>query len=359
MENFDRTEPASPKRRQEYRERGEVAKSRDLASAVILLASLGGLAWAGEALGEELRAGMRAAFEALAEVRWRGPGEGWGGSLGAVALAASPVLGLAAAAAIAAHFGQTGLLFATKALIPDFKRLRPGARLRQMFSSQGLIELAKTLLKVTLVGAVVYVLVSREIEGLTGLGEGSSTEIAASLCALSLRVFGYGGMALMGLGLLDYAYQRWQLERKMRMTKHEVKEEFKRQEGDPLVKMRIRSKQRELARQRMMQAVKTADVVVSNPTHLAVALAYRPSEMAAPRVVAKGQGFIAERIKEIARENQIPVLEDRPLARALYKSVKVGREIPANLYRAVAEVLAYVYGRRGRGPDGRPLGVTR
>jgi flagellar biosynthetic protein FlhB len=351
-----RTEGATPKRRQEFRERGEVAKSRDLAGAAVLLLTLGALAVAGEGLAEAVRAGARAALGSLGGARSGDPVQGLA-AFAPLAWAAAPVIAIAALAGIAAHFGQSGLLFSTKAFLPDFSRLRPGARLRQMFSASSLLEMGKTILKVALVGAVVHQVVSREMDGLLRLGEGSGGEIAASLGAMVLRVAGYGGVALLAVGALDYAWQRWRLERRMRMTKQEVKEELKRQEGDPLVKMRIRSKQRELARQRMMQAVRKADVVVTNPTHLAVALAYRPGEMAAPRVVAKGRGFIAERIKEIARESGVEVLENRPLCRALYKGVKVGREVPAVLYRAVAQVLAYVYGRRGRGPDGRPFGV--
>ena len=151
------------------------------------------------------------------------------------------------------------------------------------------------------------------------------------------------------MGALDYALARHLLEKKMRMTKQEVKEEHKREEGDPLVKGRIRGKQRQLARRRMMEAVKTADVVVTNPTHLAVALAYRAGEMGAPSVVAKGGDAMCERIKAVARASGVPIVENKPLARALYKSVPVGREIPGALYRAVAEVLAYVYARRGAG----------
>lgn len=358
-DRHDRTEPASPRRRQEFRERGEVAKSRDLAGAVVLLGTLGALAVAGEGVFGSLRAGMRATFTALGQSRPDVPSTTLGEPLVDIALALAPVLGVAAVAALAGHLGQTGLLFSAKALAPSLERLSPLRRLRQMVSLQAAFETGKTMVKLALVGFVVHRIVASEIEALSDLGVASATDIAANVCALALRVAGYGGLTLFALGAFDYAWQRWQLEKRMRMTKQEMKEDHKRQEGDPLIKMRIRARQRELARQRMMQAVRSADVVVTNPTHIAVALVYRPSEMGAPRVVAKGRGPIAERIKALAREHGIPVMENRPLARALYKVVKVGREIPAALYRAVAEVLAYVYGRRGRGPDGRPLGERR
>jgi flagellar biosynthetic protein FlhB len=355
MEDTHRTEPATPKRREEFRERGEVAKSRDLAGAFALLLSLGALAATGEALAREMRGGLKSALAALGEVRSQAPGAGLSDSLVSIALATAPILGAAVAAALIGHLGQTGLLFARKAIAFDLQRLFSLGKLKQIFSLQGFVEMAKSLAKLGLIGIVVYEVVSREMEAVTTLGQSSPAAIAGSLCGLCLRVAGYGGASLLGLGLLDYVFQRWQLEKKMRMSKDEIKEEMKRSEGDPLIKMRIRSKQREMARRRMMQSVKKADVVVTNPTHIAVALAYRPGEMGAPRVVAKGRGPIAERIKVIAREHGVPVMENRPLARALYKAVKIGREVPAALYRAVAEVLAYVYSRRRRGPDGRPL----
>jgi flagellar biosynthetic protein FlhB len=356
MADFDRTEPASPRRRQEFRERGEVAKSRDLAGAVVLLGVLGALAGAGEGLAESLHAQMRSALASMAGARSRPVGEGLSDSLASVATALVPILGVAAAAALAGHLGQTGPLFSSKAIEPRWDRLSLLPRLRQIFSAHGLVELVKTVLKLATVGAVVYEIASREMVALSALAERPPAEIAASLCSLALRIAGYGGMALVALGALDLAYQRWHLERKMRMTKAEARDELKRQEGDPLTKMRLRARQRELARQRMMEAVKSADAVITNPTHVAVALAYRPREMAAPRVVAKGRGVLAERIREVARAHGIPLFENRPLARALYRAVKVGREVPVALYRAVAEVLAYVYTRRGRGPDGRPVG---
>src|SRR5581483_393287 len=229
----------------------------------------------------------------------------------------------------------------------------PLLALQRLFSLHGLIELAKTLLKAALVAFVLYQVYTESVPELLALAAGDLRASAAQLGALALRLGVTVGAALLGLGILDYGYQRWEFVRSSRMTKDELREEFKQTEGNPQIKSRIRALQRKIASRRMMQEVPKADVVITNPTHLAVALAYRAGEMSAPRVVAKGADAVAQRIKEIAREHEVPVLEDKPLARALYAAVEIGTEIPIELFQAVAEVLAYIYALKGQAPGQR------
>jgi flagellar biosynthetic protein FlhB len=342
----DRTEPATFRRRKEYRERGEVAKSRDLAAALALLATLAAMGALGDGLAADLRASMRVWLEELGSVRLRPLSETVAEPLAQVGLAVLPLLCVAAIAGGASHLVQSGLLFVPKAIALDLSKLNPLPRLQGIFSMRGFFEGAKSLVKLAVVGAIVYEVTRTDFERLVQLGDASVADAGRIVCAMVLRALAYGGFALFVLGALDYAWARYHMEKKMRMTKQEIKEEHKREEGDPLIKMRIRSKQRQLARSRMIEAVKTADAVVTNPTHFAVAIAYRPGEMAAPQVVAKGADHMARRIREAATEARVPIFEDKPLARGLYKSVPVGREVPPVFYRAVAELLAWVYSRR-------------
>ena len=358
-EDTERTEPATAKKRQEFRDRGEVAKSRDLAAALGLLAMVATMGAAGEAIAQGLRSGLRTWLDQLGDVQHHAPLERMGGPLVDVALAVVPLLLVAMVAGVVSHLLQTGLLVVKDAIKFDLARLNPLPRLTGVFSIKGIGGTMKSIVKLALVGVIVYRVVKGDLDRISALVDASPAESAALIGSLCLRALGYGGFALFLLGAVDYAWQRYALEKKMRMSKQEVKDEHKRQEGDPLVKMRIRAKQREISRQRMIQAVKTADVVVTNPTHIAVALKYDPGGMGAPRVVAKGKGVVAERIKAVALESGVPVMENVPLARALVKAVKVGREIPPALFKAVAEVLAYVYGKR-RKPSVRqqPLGLA-
>lgn len=244
---------------------------------------------------------------------------------------------------ITATVAQTGLLFATKRLGFDFNRLNFLNGFKRIFSSHGLFEFAKALLKLLVIGWVTYSFLRSRIVELFGLVQTDFhsallawTELASSLV---MRV----AMIYFILAAADYAYQRWRNWQMLKMTKEEVKEEHKRQEGNPLIKSHIRSQGRRIARMRMMANVPKADVVITNPTHLAVAIQYNGEKMRAPKVLAKGAHLVAERIVKLARENNIPVIQNIPLARALYRTVEVDDEIPPELYVTMAEVLAYVY----------------
>jgi flagellar biosynthetic protein FlhB len=205
------------------------------------------------------------------------------------------------------------------------------------------MELLKAVLKLAIVGTVALSSLRADLPTVFLLGEQGVGAFFAGLSAMAAGLLGKSGMALLVLGVLDYAFQRWQHEQSIKMTTQEVKDEARQQDVDPKIKARIRSMQRELSRRQMMAAVPKATVVITNPTHLAVALAYDRGKMAAPQVVARGAGHLAQRIKSLAREAGVPIMEDKPLAQTLYRHVEVGEYIPATLYKAVAQVLAYVY----------------
>jgi flagellar biosynthetic protein FlhB len=246
------------------------------------------------------------------------------------------------AAAILANYIQTGLLWSTEALAPQFSKLNPMTGLGRLFSKRALVELSKSILKLLIVGWAAFSVLHEEMKNMVPLLYQDKIQIFAMLGGVSLKVVMRCCWVILILAILDYAYQKWDYEQRLKMTKQEVKDEFKHTEGDPLIKSRIRSMQREMARRRMMQEVPKADVVITNPAHLAVALRYEPKEMAAPRITAKGAERIAERIKEIAGAHKIPLVENRTLAQNLYK-LDLGQEVPAHFYQAVAEILAYVY----------------
>lgn len=339
----DRTEAPTPKRLREAREEGRVVRSFELNSAAILLAGTLLLQSSGRALVQALQGQMTNAVThnltlEITEARLR---EWFISDITQVAPGLGIILFALLAVGIAATVGQTGFLWAGKKIGFDFNRVNPLNGFKRLFSPRGLVEMGKSLLKLGLVGWVTYGFLSSrasELMNLAHVDVRAGVSLFVSLAfSLALRV----GATYLLLAAADYAYQRWDFMRNMRMTKEEIKEEYKRSEGDPFLKNRIRSQQRRMARMRMMSNVPKASVIITNPTHLAVAIMYTP-EMNAPRVVAKGAHLIAQRIVAIARENGIPVVQNIPVARAIYKTVEVDREIPADFYRAVAEILAYI-----------------
>ena len=226
-------------------------------------------------------------------------------------------------------------------------KLNPVSGLKRLVSLKALVELAKSISKILFIGSIAYLLVKSDMKEFPILMHQEVGQILVFIARVSLKVCFFVCLAMIVLAVLDFIYQRWQHEEDLKMTKQEVKDEQKQTYGDPKVKARIRSVQLEMARRRMMEAVPGADVVITNPTHLALALKFDAREMVAPRILAKGSGHIAERIREIAVEHQIPIVEEKPLAQALFKMVEIGDYIPAELFRAVAEVLAYVYRLKG------------
>jgi flagellar biosynthetic protein FlhB len=220
--------------------------------------------------------------------------------------------------------------------------------MKKFVSLKSMVELVKSMFKIVIVGGVAYVIVEKEMHYFPSLMQQSVVDILLFIASVTFKIFFFVCLVLIFLAALDYVYQRWQHEKSLKMTKQEVKDERKQTEGDPKIKARIRSIQLEMAQRRMMEAIPEADVVITNPTHLALAIKFDAKEMIAPTVLAKGSGFIAERIKEVAREHNVPIVEDKPLAQAMFKLVEIGDFIPIELYRAVAEVLAYVYRLKGQ-----------
>lgn len=341
----DKTESASPKRRRDARERGQVPRSRDLTTALVMVTGAGLLIGSGSSIMEGAQALMSHALQFSPEVL-RDPSQ-MPLILGKMLiegfrLVAPVILGLVAIALVAPML-LGGWNFSTNALIPDFSRLNPLAGLARMFSLNGLVELVKNFLKFVLIAGVAAVVWWGARGELLGLSAEPGRQGLAHAGQLILHAFGFLCGILLLIAALDVPYQIWQYEKQLRMTKQEVKDEFKESEGRPEVKSRIRSLQQQMSRRRMMEKVPTADVIVTNPTHYAVALQYKQGKMRAPVVVAKGADQIALAIRELGKQNKVPVLEAPPLARALYRSTELDAEIPVNLYSAVAQVLTYVY----------------
>lgn len=344
----ERTEAPTQKRREEARRKGQVAKSKEVPSAIVLL---GGAAFLSLGGGSMLSSSM-ASFShfisnsfAIRLTQEELPAL-FLDLMGRSASIVAPFLGLMMFLVVGSNLAQVGFLSATEALSPNWSRVNPVEGLRRILSLQSMVELIKGLMKLAIVAWVLWLSVMEEWEILQAMGNASPWAVAKEMSEGIIRIGLRAGVVVAGLALLDYLYQRWEHERSLRMSKEELKEEFKQREGDPKVRARIRQRQREMARRRMMAAVPKADVVITNPLHLAIALQYDKAKMSAPVVVAKGAGYLAEKIKEIARKHSVEIVENKPLAQALYKMVDVGSQIPVELYRAVAEVLAYVYRRR-------------
>ncbi len=346
----DRTEQPTPKKRAEAREKGQIARSRDLNASLVLLTGLLLLALWGPWMG--LRsAGM--VKQCLAGLRPESVNVGhihilFMNFACLLATLLAPIfLGLLLASVLA-NYVQGGWVFSTQRLTPDLTRVQLFAGLKRLFSVNSLVELAKSLAKVTLIALVAYFSLLKQLSHLLPLLRQEAGQLVAYLKSSTLQVSARMIAALLVLGLLDYFYQRYRYEKNLRMTKQEVKDEMRQAEGDPRVKARLRSLMRQMATKRMMAEVPTADVVITNPTHVAVALKYDSAAMIAPQVVAKGQGFIALKIIARAQEAGVPLVENQSLARSLYRLVEVGEVIPISLYRAVAEVLAYIYSLRAQ-----------
>ena len=346
----ERTEKATPKKREEARKKGQVAISREVSSAMVMLAALGFFYFAGSWMFWNLSEIIIRVYQNIGTLRFNTINDASIFSmevLDKLLTILIPLLLPLAVLGLAANIAQVGFKFSTEAILPKFSKLNPISGMKRFVSLKALVELAKSVLKLMFIGLIAYLLVKGELKSFPLLVHQEVGQILVFIARVSLKISFFVCLALIILALLDFVYQRWQYEQDLKMTKQEVKDEQKQTHGDPKVKSRIRSLQMEMARQRMMEAVPDADVVITNPTHFAIALKFNAEEMVAPRVLAKGAGHVAQRIKEIAAEHQVPMVEDKPLAQALYKMVELGDYIPAELYRAVAEVLAYVYRLKG------------
>jgi flagellar biosynthetic protein FlhB len=347
----ERTERATGKRRMEARKRGQVALSREIPSTLILITLLGVFYFAGTRLLEDLMRIFSGFFGQLHAIRLRTISDA--GALAAEIFQAcflllAPLILPLLIAGLAGNILQIGFEIHVEPLAPKLSKLNPLTGLKRILSLRGLVELGKSLAKIVFIAAIAWGVVSGYLTEFPTLVRRDIGGIWEFTHTAAFRIILYVCLAMVVLAVLDYAYQRWQHEQSLKMTKQEVKDERKQTEGDPQIKARIRSLQRQAAYHRMMAEVPKADVVITNPTHLAVALRFDPTEMAAPRVVAKGADHIAERIRDIARSHDVPLVENKPLAQALFKLAEPGDTIPVELYRAVAEVLAYVYRLKGK-----------
>jgi len=346
----EKTERATPKRRQEARKKGQVAQSREISSAMILMASLGFFYFAGSWMFWNLSELITGVYQNIGNLRFTDISDASAFSYQIAYKLLSvllPFLLPVAIAGLIANIFQVGFQIQTEAMVPKFSKLNPISGMKRFVSLKSLVELAKSIMKILFIGSIAYLLVKNDMEAFPSLIHQEVGQILVFIARVSLKICFFVCLALIVLAVLDFIYQRWQHEEDLKMTKQEVKDEHRQSYGDPKVKARIRGIQLEMARRRMMEVVPEADVVITNPTRLAIALKFDAREMIAPRVLAKGAGYVAQRIREIAEENQIPIVEEKPLAQALYKMVELGDDIPAELYRAVAEVLAYVYRLKG------------
>ena len=340
----DKTEPATPKRREEARKKGQVAKSREISSVAVLIAGVLYLFFCGEALTSSLGKMIQKTILNIDQIR-----------VGDHNLVASlmdsiryglhlilPIMLVVSVVAILGNYLQFGFIWSVEALAPKASKIDPLQGAKKLLSKRSLVELAKSIGKIVIVGWVAFSTLKESFAQLIPLTYQGKAQIMSLLAQTSMKVVTRCCWVIAILAILDFIYQKWETEQNLKMTKQEVKDEFKQTEGDPQVRSRIRSIQREMARRRMMQEVPKAVVVITNPLHLAVALQYDPAVMTAPRVVAKGANKIAKRIRDSAKESNVPVVENKFLAQNLYK-LELGEEIPAESYHAVAEILAYVY----------------
>lgn len=349
----EKTEEPTAQRREDFRNQGQVAQSKELATVLMLFgASL--LIWM---LG-------RYFFAQLADLFVKSYGDfivtaARNGDYKTALLFSGqkmmnvvlPVFGLVFIIGISASLFQIGFLSTSETISPNFEKINPVNGLKKLLSLTAVVEGLKAIIKVSIIGFVVYTIIKSEILKSPFMMNYTIEQLSTYFGDVSFRLIFGVAIAMTFLALFDYGFQRWELEKKMRMTKQEVKEEVKTREGDPHIKARIRRIQRELANKRMMTEIPKADVIITNPTHLAVALKYS-ANLPAPQVIAKGAGAVALRIRELAKEHEIPIVENKPLARTMFKTLKIGQVIPRELFNAVAEVLAYVYKlRRKRRPS--------
>lgn len=349
--DFEKTEAPTPRRRQEARQDGNVAKSTDLTAAASLLAAVILL----DLFGGRVLGGMRSALELLLSgAHAANPTRP--DDLASLATFCSHMLAGAVlplmlsimSVALVITLGQVGFLVTTKPITPSLGKLSPLKGVKNIVNARGGIRLVMSLGKVALITLVASIVVSGQLPAMARLSELSSGQAFLAAAGLVYSLAIKLAILLIILAILDYAFQKWQHERELKMSKHDVKEEMKRMEGDPVVKQRRARVARQLAMQRIAQAVPNADVIVTNPTHFAIALQYDSEKMRAPKVIGKGADFLAMRIRQIAAVHGIPIVERKALAQALYRSVDVGGEVPPEHYAAVAEILAYVYRLSGR-----------
>jgi flagellar biosynthetic protein FlhB len=340
----EKTEEATQQRIDDFRKRGQVAQTKELASCLFILAAAAGILMMGQFFYSQLHEIFQFSFgtDMVAAIRE-------GTSASAVKLAGSklallllPISAVTLLIAVGSSVLQVGFLQVEDALTPKFEKIDPVAGFKRMFSLRALVEGLKAMLKFVFIGAVAYWTLKHEVSQIPFLSNMNVNELISYIGSVTGKLLFSIGCVMIFLAGADFFFQKWELNKQMMMTKQEIKEEHKNREGDPLIKARIRRIQREMANKRMMEKVPQATVIITNPTHIAIALKY-DANLPAPQVIAKGGDLIAEKIKAIAKEHNIPIIENKPLARTIFKTLKIGQVIPRELFVAVAEVLSVVF----------------
>lgn len=342
-----KTEKATPKRKQDARGKGQVLQSKEANTALVLLFVFLTLKLLGGYMFSTINSFWVRLMEeypkqkdifstaVLSKLFYE--------SIICISKILAPILAVSLITGLAICYAQVGVLFTTETLKIKLDRINPLSGLKRIFSMRSIAELLKSILKIFFIGYIAYSYIKGEIVNVLNLMGMEPLDSAVYIFSVSINVALRICFALLFIALLDYVYQWWDYEKSLKMTKQEIKEEYKQMEGNPEIKGKIKQKQRQMSMRRMMTEVPKADVVITNPTHFAIAIKYDASIGAAPIVLAKGQDYVAQRIKEIARENKIEIVENKPLARQLFATVEIGEAIPQDLYQAVAEVLAFVY----------------
>lgn len=348
----EKTEKATPKKRQDSRKKGQVAKSQDVGTSFIMLAVFFAFLLLGSYFLDLCLDLYKHSFTdfILVEVT---PSNLEGVMMEALLLMAeflAPVMIAAIVAALVSNYMQVGFLFSTETVAIKLEKLDPIKGFKRIFSLRAVVELFKSILKIAFIGVITFAVLWINVEDIMMLAQYTVGDSLAIVGNLTVQMGLFASFALVALAGLDYLYQKYDFEKNIRMSKQDIKDEHKNIEGDPLIKSKIKQRQREMAMRRMMQEVPHADVVITNPTHYAIALKYDDAKLDAPFVVAKGVDFVAQKIKYIAKENDVTLVENRPLARALYDQAEIGQAIPEEFFQTVAEILAVIYQTKGTIP---------
>ncbi|ACL76378.1 flagellar biosynthesis protein FlhB [Ruminiclostridium cellulolyticum] len=352
----DKTEKATPKKKSDARKKGQVFQSREMTASLILIITIVAMRIFGGTIYSQLTQYIKKTFNEYLTVKdaidFNILANLFIDALMVLAKTVLPLLLMALLAALIVNYAQVGILFTMETLKIKGDRINPLSGFKRIFSLRSVVELLKSIIKIIIVSWVAYSYLKSKTEQVLSLMDTDLMNVLIFICDASFTVALRICMAMVILGFADYLYQRYDYEKNLKMTKQEVKEEYKQMEGSPEIKSKIKQKQRQMSMKRMMQDIPKADVVITNPTHFAVALKYDTEKSSAPFVVAKGQDYIALRIKQIASDNKVQIVENKPLARTLYSTVDIGQAIPPDLYQAVAEILAFVYNLKNGGKAG-------
>ncbi|ARK25783.1 flagellar biosynthesis protein FlhB [Sporosarcina sp. P37] len=342
----EKTEKATPKKREDSRKKGQVLKSQDVTSAIVLLSVFIFMFFAAGFMRDNFFVFFRESFTHFVPIKMMDQEQVmlvYISIIKQMAIILLPIMIIAVIASIAANLLQFGLLFTAETLKFDLKKIDPIKGLKRIFSVRAIVELLKSILKISFIGTVTTLIIWSNLGKVLDLAFRTPEYTLLTIAKLVGMMGIIASMVLLFISILDFLYQKFDYEKNLKMSKQDIKDEHKNMDGDPLIKSRIKQRQREMAMRRMMSEIPEADVVITNPTHFAIALKYDEEQMDSPIVVAKGADFVAQKIKMIAKENEIVMVENRPLARAMYDKVEIGDRIPEEFFKAVAEILAYVY----------------